>query len=150
MSTTSILVRNGIESAIRAITPAVDVSWTFKVMSDDGIPLDEGALPSGAERTFEVIASDAIVGDLHHSTECEVIQTFRVVVVYPSTSDARKLAEMVQSDRHQIKVAVDSPSNWPDGVIFQFLRSWDAPQLGDDYVLLSLGIEVRFLESTTT
>lgn len=149
MAATATTIRNRIETTIKAITPTANATQKFHVLSDDPESLEDEAVWSGNERAFEVWFDEGSEGALHHSAEYENAQWFDLGVAYPLQSDHRALDARVASDRHDIKAALDNPSNWGSDVSHQALLKWDAPERGDRVWILRLKLLVTFIESST-
>lgn len=145
-----------IEAKIAAIAPTEAATIPFKRVSSDRETLRDQSVPSGTERNFEVWplegAEMAAQGDgYHHPDEYAVKYMVIVEVVYPLREDLRDMVLRAQSDRHDIKVTLETQANWGDDVLLQIVRDWPpgTPELDDGRLILTVPVEVQFLEANS-
>lgn len=142
-----------IEATIKAIIPTDLPSRRFRLVSSDRETVRDQSVPAGTERDFEVWPLEgtemAATGEGYsHPDDYASRWTFLVEVVYPLRESLRDMVLRAQSDRHDIKVAIENQSNWITNVILQVVREWPpgTPDIDDGRLILSVPIEVQFLE----
>lgn len=155
MSTTAATVKAAIEATIADITPTLEDSLKFRLLSEDMELPEDDAGSSTRERVFDVwhagaeSPSDITFDGYHDDAEYEVREQFRVTLAYPLTSNLRALDNRMRSDVRDIKSALDSSSNWTTDVLLQQVTEWAPPQYDKDRgaFFQTLTVYVRFLEA---
>lgn len=161
MATTAANIKAAIEVTIRDKIPTLETGTRFRIVGDDSGDLGEQAAPGDAgERLVEVWhgggTSGPDTGEDHYwgSTDYSVVETFRVVIQYPRREDERALDNLIRSDVHDIKCALDVSTAWATDVLHQYVSGWEPPDRGDkragrDVWLATLIVTVKFLEATS-
>jgi len=128
VATTAEAVRNQLETTIKAITPTKHAAMKFALADRDDSVVDT-AQPSGSERRFFVRLGGGQETPPHHPAESATVETFIVGVLYPWDWDQRAQDVLMRSDVHDLKVALNNPSNFASNVIHQWVERWSRPVL---------------------
>lgn len=156
MAVTLRTVLGRIETTIKDKVPTEKPGIRFRRVSSDRETVREQSVTAHTERNFEVWPIEgeemAAKGDgYHHPSEYAVKWMVLVEVVYALREDLRDMVLRAQSDRHDIKVALETQANWGDDVILQIVRDWPpgTPDLDDGRLILTVPVEVQFLEANS-
>jgi hypothetical protein len=149
MATTAEAVTNALISTVKAITPTKRADLKFRALASGDTP---DAIPrtSGTFRYFDVWPIRGQEGDFQHPAEAETRETFVIVVVYPQDNAIRDLRNLIRSDLHDIRVAVNADAAKGSGVLHQFVESWETQWNAQQGQLqLVVEVQVQFLESVS-
>ena len=150
MSTTSKLIKTGLEEAIAGITPTERPTRRFKVSPRDAATLSTQSVPSSAERMFEIHHGPGHLGDTHTVAQAETVQQFLIIVCYPEEGNWDALDDVIRSDVSDIRRALHDTGNWAEDTIHQIAGEWSAPEhdAPGGRFLQGITVIVKFLETT--
>lgn len=159
MPTTAVAIRAALEQRIIDTAPTERTDVAFKKLSGDDLP-DDVSRTSGMLRRFYVdyVEGEDMVDMVQTFTEDQINERFLVAVLYPLKRDRRALGDLMRSDLHDLRVAINRFDLWRSliatgdqtALLHAHVPRWTWQRQDDnDLMVLAFTVDVQFLEATT-